>query len=67
MTSAAPGRTAVLGIVRFAHISYDAETGIYSFSIETSTLVPGLYRLLIGSADGEMSYHMDLSIVEANR
>jgi hypothetical protein len=52
--------------VRFAHISYDAETGIYSFSIDTSMLVVGRYRLLIGSADGEMSYRMDLSIVEAN-
>jgi len=52
--------------VRFAHIAYDAPTGTYSYSIDTSSLTVGAYRLLVGSSDGTLSVHMDLSILPAD-
>lgn len=49
--------------VRFAHISYDFETNIYSYAIDTSRLEPGRYSLIIGSSNSELSYQMELEIV----
>ncbi len=51
---------------RFAHITYDAATGTYAYSIDTSSLAAGAYRLLIGSSDGTLATQMDLSIEPAN-
>ncbi len=49
--------------VRFAHISYDFDTNIYSYTIDTSRLEPGRYSLLIGSSNSELSYRMELEII----
>ncbi len=49
--------------VRFSHISFDRDTGVYSYAIDTSNLAAGEYRLLIGSSDGTISDRMDLTIL----
>jgi len=51
---------------RFAHITYDAATGTYSYSIDTTSLAAGAYRLLIGSSNGTLATQIDLSIVPAD-
>ncbi len=50
--------------VRFAHISYDFATDIYSYTIDTSRLEPGWYSLLIGSSNSELSYRTELAIID---
>jgi len=51
--------------VRFAHISYDVDTRIYSYVIDTSKLTPGRYSLLIGSPGSDSTYQMELTITDS--
>ena len=49
---------------RFAHISYDFDSASYYYTIDTSRLAPGKYSLLIGSSNSDLSYRMELEIVD---
>lgn len=51
---------------RFAHIEFDPATAEYAYSIDTSSLPAGAYRLIIGSSDGALSYRAELTIVSDN-
>ena len=50
---------------RFAHISYDFDTGIYSYTIDTSGLELGRYSLLIGFSNSALSSRIELEIVDS--
>lgn len=53
--------------VRFSHIPQDRETGLLAYSIDTSTLAPGAYRLVIATADGETRFDAVFEILAATR
>ena len=48
--------------VRFAHIAYDFDTSLYSYSIDTANLAPGRYSLIIGSSNSSVSTRAELEI-----
>ncbi|MBU1050174.1 hypothetical protein KKG90_09155 [Candidatus Bipolaricaulota bacterium] len=48
--------------VRFAHVAYDFEISVYSYSIDTTNLTPGLYSLLIGSSNSPLSAQLTVEI-----
>jgi hypothetical protein len=51
---------------RFAHVLYNFDTALYSYTIDTSALEPGHYRLLIGASNSSSSYQMELEIVPSS-
>jgi len=48
--------------VKFAHVSFDFETEMYSYEIDTAELPPGIYRLLIESSNTALAFQMELEI-----
>jgi hypothetical protein len=50
-------------LARFAHVPYDFDTGYYSYSIDTTTLKPGSYILLINSSNSSLADQLKLEII----
>jgi hypothetical protein len=50
-------------LTRFAHVPYDFDTGLYSYSIDTTTLKPGSYVLLLNSSDSSLAAQLKLEII----
>jgi len=47
---------------RFAHVPFDIETETYSYRIDTTGLMPGIYRLIIGSTNTTLMFQIELEI-----
>lgn len=54
-------------LMRFTHVSYDVDTALYSYTIDTTTLKPGSYVLLIDSSNSSLAAQMELMIIAPNR
>lgn len=50
-------------LARFAHVSYDFDTTLYSYTIDTTALNPGSYVLLINSSNSTLAAQTPLEII----